>query len=210
MTRRISPVLLFCTVVVLAVLSLRPLTLARDEAPAMKSDARRPPQTFATTIRQPIHALVVSTGVRGASGNEIEVACAVCHAGRRADASVNSSIALTEFHTGLVYTHGSLACLACHEGSDPGQFRSASGTAIAFDEVLTLCAQCHGPQWRDYQHGAHGGMTGYWDLSRGPRERNHCVDCHDPHRPAIPRMRPDFKPRDRFLTSAEAEEMNHE
>jgi hypothetical protein len=64
--------------------------------------------------------------------------------------------------------------------------------------VMDLCGQCHGPQARDYAHGAHGGMTGYWDLSRGPRERNNCIDCHDPHAPAFPKVRPVFAPKDRF------------
>ena len=66
-------------------------------------------------------------------------------------------------------------------------------------EALELCAQCHGLQWTDFQHGAHGGMRGAWDLNAGPRERNHCVDCHDPHRPAFGQYRPMPPPRDRFV-----------
>ena len=65
-------------------------------------------------------------------------------------------------------------------------------------EALTLCSQCHGPQRRDYDHGAHGGMTGYWDRSRGGRQRNHCVDCHDPHQPAYVGGLPVPAARDRF------------
>ena len=55
-----------------------------------------------------------------------------------------------------------------------------------------------GPQRRDYDHGAHGGMQGYWDLRRGPRTRNHCVECHDVHSPAFGAFRPMPAPRDRF------------
>jgi hypothetical protein len=40
-------------------------------------------------------------------------------------------------------------------------------------------------------------MRGYWDLTRGPRERNTCTDCHDVHAPLYPKVRPVFPPRDR-------------
>jgi hypothetical protein len=75
---------------------------------------------------------------------------------------------------------------------------------VEFADVMKLCAQCHGPQFRDYQHGAHGGMNGYWDLSRGGRSRNNCIDCHDPHAPAYVGAIPAPRPRDRFLTPAGA------
>jgi hypothetical protein len=65
---------------------------------------------------------------------------------------------------------------------------------------MTLCAQCHGPQFRDYQHGAHGGMSGFWDLSKGGRTRNNCIDCHDPHAPKYPTVTPARGPNDRFQT----------
>ena len=68
---------------------------------------------------------------------------------------------------------------------------------------MTLCAQCHGPQFRDYQHGAHGGMTGYWDLTKGGRMRNNCIDCHDPHAPKYPTVTPGPRP-ERPLPDAEA------
>ncbi|MFT7633353.1 MAG: formate-dependent nitrite reductase cytochrome c552 subunit, partial [Mariniblastus sp.] len=73
------------------------------------------------------------------------------------------------------------------------------GTKVEFTDVMTLCAQCHGPQMTDYEHGAHGGMNGHWDLNRGPQTKNNCVDCHQPHAPKFPKMQPTFKPRDRFL-----------
>jgi predicted CXXCH cytochrome family protein len=95
--------------------------------------------------------------------------------------------------------HGMLACYSCHNPDDADALRLADGTSVAYPDVMTLCAQCHGTQARDYEHGAHGGMNGYWDLTRGPRTRNNCIDCHDPHSPEFPSMQPTFKPRDRFL-----------
>lgn len=65
--------------------------------------------------------------------------------------------------------------------------------------AIELCRQCHGPQARDYDHGTHGGMTGYWDTTRGPRLRNHCTDCHDAHSPAIVPVMPAAPPRDRYF-----------
>ncbi|MBI5610873.1 MAG: hypothetical protein HY902_18485 [Deltaproteobacteria bacterium] len=76
--------------------------------------------------------------------------------------------------------------------------------------VIELCSQCHGPQARDYQHGAHGGMTGYWDLRRGDRFRNVCVDCHNPHVPAYPQFAPVQRPRDRFLDAPATAGGHHE
>ena len=78
--------------------------------------------------------------------------------------------------------------------------RLADGTRLDFPDVMTLCAQCHGPQMTDYGHGAHGGMTGFWDKSRGPQEKLNCIDCHLPHTPQFPKMQPTFKPKDRFLS----------
>lgn len=66
-------------------------------------------------------------------------------------------------------------------------------------EAITLCSQCHGPQRTSFDRGVHGGMTGHWDLSRGPRERNNCVDCHDPHAPKFVGGAPVHLPRDRFF-----------
>ena len=78
----------------------------------------------------------------------------------------------------------------------------ADGQAVPYTEVMTLCGQCHGPQTRDYAHGAHGGMNGYWDLRKGGRTRNTCINCHDPHAPAFPLVMPVLPPRDRISVPA--------
>lgn len=134
-----------------------------------------------------------------ASG-ESTVACGTCHATREPQISNNSSDDLDEFHAGLTFAHGALTCLACHNGDDYDTLHLADGRSLPFTEVRTLCAQCHGPQYRDYLGGSHGGGSGYWDNRRGPLKRNDCVHCHDPHSPAFPKMTPTFKSRDRFLT----------
>ncbi len=102
-------------------------------------------------------------------------------------------------HAGFRFDHGDLSCAACHSEGDRSALHLADGTSLPLTEAMQLCRQCHGPQSRDYDHGSHGGMRGHWDLSEGPRERNHCVSCHDPHGPAFGRFMPRPAPRDRFL-----------
>jgi hypothetical protein len=40
-------------------------------------------------------------------------------------------------------------------------------------------------------------MVGYWDLAKGGRIRNNCIDCHHPHAPKYPIVTPAPRPRDR-------------
>ena len=65
-----------------------------------------------------------------------------------------------------------------------------SGGEIPWDQPQLLCAKCHGPVYRDWQHGSHGRTNGYWDASRGKQTRRKCIECHDPHRPPFPALQP--------------------
>ncbi len=138
-----------------------------------------------------------------------QVACSTCHSVRKPNLENRDSTTLNEFHQGLKVGHGKLACYACHNPDDADSLRSADGTKIPYQDVMTLCSQCHGPQATSFAHGAHGGMIGFWDLSRGPQMKNNCIDCHDPHSPSFPKMIVSFKPRDRFL-EGEAPHDDHE
>ena len=141
----------------------------------------------------------VSTSRTDALGRPVVVACSSCHAARAPDATRRDGAEFTVFHQGLTMRHGGLTCLSCHGGDGYDALRLADGSAVPFPEVMTLCRQCHGPQARDYAHGTHGGMAGYWDRSKGPRTRNSCVVCHDAHAPAYSGMQPAPGPADRFL-----------
>ncbi len=134
-------------------------------------------------------------------GDPVTIACSTCHTIREPNRENRSTEHLDEFHQDLAFAHGQLSCLSCHNESDYDTLRLADGAEVPYERTITLCGQCHGTQYRDYQHGAHGGMTGYWDITKGPRVRNTCTDCHDPHAPKMPHMIPTFKPRDRFLTT---------
>lgn len=161
------------------------------------ADAAREPR-FPVHIHQPRGMPRVDSGKRDASGQPVLVSCATCHNTRPPNLENREGRQLEEFHRGLQVNHGRLACLACHDPGNYDRLRLADGTSLPVEQVMQLCAQCHGPQVRDYEHGSHGGMVGYWDRTRGPRTRNHCIDCHDAHAPQYPAVRPVFPPRDRF------------
>lgn len=170
---------------------------------ACRSDLSRPHRpppgapTGVVEIHQPERLTSVPTGTVDALGRPGRAACVSCHSLRRPDALPTSTKALDEFHQGLAFAHGNLPCASCHVIGDQDQLHLADARLIPMRDAIELCAQCHGSQFRDYQHGAHGGMSGHWDLSVGGRLRNHCVDCHDPHLPAFQPSMPVLPPRDR-------------
>jgi hypothetical protein len=137
------------------------------------------------------------TGQTNRAGEPVTVACSTCHTTTKPNLETRGSADLDEFHQGLRVNHGHLPCLSCHHAQNYDRLRLASGKPVEFADVMMLCAQCHGTAMRDYERGSHGGMSGYWDLTRGPRTRNHCVHCHDPHWPKYPPAMPVFAPRDR-------------
>lgn len=183
------------------------VTVGNAEANAHEARVRHP-----VTIRKPDGAPVLQTDELDAMGKPVFVACSTCHTVREPDTTVRSAEVLDEFHQGLTFKHGDMSCLTCHNRDDYDTLRMADGTAVSYPNVMNLCAQCHGTQARDYNNGAHGGMTGHWDLTRGPRQRNSCIDCHDAHAPKYPTLSPVFRPRDRFLRSPDGSQTrsNHE
>ena len=161
-------------------------------------------------IRRPEGQPRVDTGLVDHTGPPALVTCGSCHTTREASAGTAHTEDLDEFHQGLVIAHGERTCLSCHDPSDMEALRLADGKRVEYADVLQLCAQCHGTQARDYAAGAHGGMTGYWDLQRGPRFRNVCTDCHDPHAPAFAVMLPAPRARDRFMPAPRGQEHTDE
>lgn len=158
------------------------------------------PATHPVMIRQPATLTSIATGATDQLGRPTSIACATCHGNRETEHELPPDAAsIGGPHAELELVHGELTCGSCHHPEQYDQLRLADGTAMPLGDAMRLCGQCHGTQKRDYDHGSHGGMRGHWDLSAGPRERNHCVDCHDPHAPAYPSFEPVFPPRDRFL-----------
>jgi hypothetical protein len=154
---------------------------------------------FPVVVSRPEGAPRIASGNRDIHGRELTVSCASCHANLVSHAEASGARLPKTFHQGLQFQHGKLHCVSCHNPPNYSELRTADGHAVDFGDVQSLCGQCHSLQSLDYEHGAQGGMNGYWDLGRGPRQRKGCIDCHDPHAPAFPSMVPTFKPFDRFL-----------
>lgn len=168
---------------------------------ASHKGAKAPAKKFTTTYRpRPSGSgSGIVTDLRDRKGQLVKAPCGSCHAGKAPALRRKSGESLKIFHSGLKLQHGGLSCLTCHNNDNYDTLRLADDTEVPFDDLMTLCGQCHGPQKRDYDHGSHGGMTGHWDLNKGPRVRNQCVHCHDPHAPAYVGVMPAPGPRDRFL-----------
>ena len=183
---------------------------------AARSETREVPfvsKRFKTTVRKPTGPPVIELVEPDPQGRVGTLACSACHNLLEPNPATRRTEELDQFHQQLNFAHGNLTCLACHNPSDYDTLRLADGATVVYPDVMTLCAQCHGPQATAYEHGAHGGMNGYWDLNLGPRTRNNCIDCHAPHQPKFPQMSPTFKPRDRFLEPVNAHahsEQTHE
>jgi formate-dependent nitrite reductase cytochrome c552 subunit len=175
------------------------LVLAGACQPDQPREFRAPPAgAFTSVVNQSARLKSIEAPVEDGLGQPARIGCPTCHASQPPRPLPVSPTDLKEFHVGLTFRHGDLACAACHVAGRPDMVHLADGALLAVTQALRLCAQCHGPQYRDYQHGSHGGMNGHWDLRSGPRLRNHCVDCHDPHAPQIAAVQPAPPPRDRF------------
>lgn len=123
--------------------------------------------------------------------------CYLCH--ERGQAPVlkfdaDRRIIVPEEHADIVMSHGGHErnnhCFNCHNEHDRETLQVRDGRKLGYDESSRLCGSCHGPTFADWEAGAHGRTSGHWDLSRGPRHRLDCVNCHDPHQPRIPPRAP--------------------
>lgn len=168
---------------------------SREYGPEVPADAPE----HRVQIHQPPGLGVADIDRVDARGVRLGVPCATCHGANPDDAWVNRPDAPDNFHGNVELVHGDLSCNSCHQADDRTQLHLADGRLLDIADAMTLCAQCHGVQYRDYRHGTHGGMTGHWDLKRGGRDRNNCVDCHFPHDPAYKQVMPVHPPRDRYL-----------
>jgi len=200
-TPRLTPLaaLLIGTTTMLAFGCSRPPSDTMSSHNEVSADTDK--QQCPVIIRKPSGPPTIDTGTFDEHGKPVAVSCATCHATRPANTDAKLGTALAQFHQQTKGNHGNLTCVSCHNPTDGyGSLRLADGNRVAYPDVMTLCAQCHGPQFRDYEHGAHGGMTGYWDRSKGGRVRNNCVDCHAAHAPKYPTVMPARGPNDRFPT----------
>lgn len=155
------------------------------------------PASHPVVIAESANLTSIETDVLTPQGGVARVRCETCHAQVDVGEPAKSPEELVAFHRGFKLKHGNLECASCHQPGEPLSLKLATGEGIPMEDAMTLCSQCHGPTRRSYDNGSHGGMNGSWDLSRGPRLRNQCVHCHDPHGPALPQVVPVLPPRDR-------------
>jgi hypothetical protein len=173
-------------------------TVTPSTSRAEESVPSEAPSLYPIVIENPPTLGKLTTALRDSSGNPIGIECATCHGSPAALVS-RPGVPL-DFHSGIELAHGELVCNSCHAPDDRTRLRLSSGETLEMEELIRLCAQCHGPQFRSFQNLAHGGSRGYWDRTKGPVIRNNCIACHAAHRPAYPLVRPAAPPNDRFLT----------
>ncbi len=106
----------------------------------------------------------------------------------------NQKIIVPPEHSDVVMAHGSHdrnnLCFNCHNEQNLLTLQVRNGREVKFDDIPSLCGSCHGPTYRDWEAGAHGRTSGYWDRSRGGITRLSCANCHNPHAPRIPTRAP--------------------
>lgn len=120
--------------------------------------------------------------------------CYGCHDKKKPpviEYDANHNIVLPKEHANLEpLAHGSHnrnnVCYNCHNDHNLLTFQARDGRELKFQDSTALCGSCHGPTYRDWEAGAHGRTSGYWDRSKGEAVRLNCVNCHNPHSPAIP------------------------
>ncbi|MFC1736582.1 hypothetical protein ACFL1X_10735 [Candidatus Hydrogenedentota bacterium] len=141
-----------------------------------------------------------TTPVRGAlrpkrlRRSGFEYKCSECHADLENLDSRHQNHPLGE-HKNKVFDHGqNLFCLNCHHPDNRDVYVDHDGSEIPEDNPTRLCAKCHGPHHREWEHGVHGRRNGHWDPNLGPQTRLKCIRCHDPHKPRFQLMKPDAAP----------------
>jgi len=139
-------------------------------------------EVLPTTLRTPItgEPTILLQG-------SIAKGCMDCHV--LWDSRDRQSTVLVQ-HKNVMLDHGENDnCMNCHDTDQRDKLILRGEQLIDFADSSQLCAQCHGPTWRDWQRGTHGRTNGYWDPTRGTQTRQMCVACHDPHHPAFPKLK---------------------
>jgi formate-dependent nitrite reductase cytochrome c552 subunit len=97
-------------------------------------------------------------------------------------------------HSDIVMGHGEQGrnnnCFNCHNENNLELLQTRDGRVLKFQDSPQLCGSCHGPTYEDWEAGAHGRISGYWNRSLGPIKRQDCVNCHNPHAPTFQGRKP--------------------
>ncbi len=116
--------------------------------------------------------------------------CNGCHApGERAPLTFNraGNVVVPSDHGHIRMSHGTHNrnnnCYNCHDETNRNLLQARDGHVITYYNSQRLCGSCHGPSLRDWEAGAHGRTSGYWNRDKGEGTRKVCASCHNPHNP---------------------------
>ena len=137
--------------------------------------------------------------------------CYACHEKNKPPPirfDANQKIIVPKEHADIEMGHGSHdrnnLCYNCHNEQNLLTYQVRDGRELKFDNIPPLCGSCHGPTFRDWEAGAHGRTSGFWDRTKGEITRLSCANCHNPHAPKIPTRPPAPGPHSLHETSAAA------
>ena len=123
--------------------------------------------------------------------------CYACHEKGKAPVlryDAKQNLIVPQEHSDIVMGHGQHGrnnnCFNCHNESNLAQLQTRDGRQLTFADSTPVCGSCHGPTYRDWEAGAHGRTSGYWNRALGPITRQNCVNCHNPHSPRFPPRQP--------------------
>jgi len=143
------------------------------------------------TVRQSYAELVRT----GADTSDFE--CYVCHEKDKPPTLTfdeKHNLVVPSEHSDIVMGHGrnnrNNLCFNCHDEANLELFQTRDGRELKFADSTELCGSCHGPTYRDWEAGAHGRTSGYWNRAMGSFTKQDCVSCHDPHSPKFPGRKP--------------------
>ena len=123
--------------------------------------------------------------------------CYTCHEKNKAPTlryDEHQNLLIPTEHSDIVMGHGEHGrnnnCFNCHNETNLKLLQTRDGRALQFDDSPQLCGSCHGPTYDDWEAGAHGRISGFWNRRLGAIKRQDCVNCHNPHSPAFQGRQP--------------------
>jgi hypothetical protein len=166
-------------------LFLAALVMVLDPLPFRSPLPAAVPASFQATDISPVRTPI------GSPQYEVSVyryECSDCH---RIIPSPGDAFRTLTQHREIELDHGmNTRCFNCHHPTNRDAFVDDFGDEIPWSQPQRVCAKCHGPVYRDWQHGSHGRSNGHWLLTAGPQIRLKCIECHDPHRPPFTALHP--------------------
>ena len=137
---------------------------------------------------------------KGADASDYD--CYVCHERNKPlklNIGPDGDVIVPSEHKDIVMAHGEHKrnnnCFNCHDENNLDQLQTRDGRVLKLTDLSPastpqLCGSCHGPTYRDWEAGAHGRTSGYWNRQMGDYSRLSCVSCHNPHSPRFQGRQP--------------------